>query len=318
MTPATRRTITGFLLAAATAAVLHAAGQQRSAQAPPAPKPPKGAPGEPWPDAKTIESHRVAAENRKLFNTEDPLPFTLTADFNTINKDKNPNSTKMYPGTIEFPTDDGKTKTVNIEMRPRGHSRRAICFEVPLKLTFPKEEVKGTVFDGVGSIKLGVHCRSDFEDYVDREYLNYKIYNLLTPNSFRARLAKATYVDVKTKKPIDKDPHFAMFLEDDDDVARRMSGRITDQKDLKFPQVDKDTVYTMTIFEYMISNLDMSLSAQHNVKVVEVPAGTKYPVPYDFDYSGLVNASYSQPPPNLTTLRGAPLESVRVRLYRGP
>src|SRR5215475_13693315 len=99
MTPATRRTITGFLLAAATAAVLHAAGQQRSAQAPPAPKAPKGGAGEAWPDAKTIESHRVAAENRKLFNTEDPLPFTLTADFNAINKDKNPNSTKMYPGT---------------------------------------------------------------------------------------------------------------------------------------------------------------------------------------------------------------------------
>jgi hypothetical protein len=316
MTPAIRRTFAGFLVAVASAAVLHAGLQQRSGAAPPAPKAPKGMPGEAWPDAKTIEQHRVAAENRKLFASQDVFAFTLTADFKTVNGDKNENSTKVYPGTIEFPTDDGKTKSVQIEMRPRGHSRRKICFELPLRLTFPKDEVKGTLFDGVGSIKLGVHCRSDFEDYVPREYTNYKIYNMLTPFSFRARLAKATYVDVKSKKVLET--RYAMFIEDDDDVAKRMSGRITDQKDLRFAQVDKDSIVTSTVFEYMISNLDVSLAAQHNMKVVEVPAGTKYAVPYDFDYSGLVNASYSQPPPNLQGIDGRPLESVRVRLYRGP
>ncbi len=309
MTPALRRTFAGLLVAVASAAVLHAGLQQRSAQAPPAPKAPKGG-AEPWPDAKTIESHRVAAENRKLFNSKDPFPFTLTADFKTINADKDENSTKVYPGTIEFPTDDGKTKSVQIEMRPRGHSRRKICFELPLRLTFPKDEVKGTIFDGVGSIKLGVHCRSDFEDYVPREYANYQIYNMLTPKSFRARLAKASYVDVKTKKPLET--RYAMFIEDDDDVAKRMSGRITDQKDLRFAQVDQDTLMSSTIFEYMISNLDMSISGQHNYKIVEMPTGEKYPVPYDFDYSGLVNANYSVPPPQFK------IESVRVRVYRGP
>src|SRR5262249_12460888 len=102
------------------------------------------------------------------------------------------------------------------------------------------------------------------------------------------------------------------FIEDDDDVARRMSGRITDQKDLRFAQFDQDTLMSSTIFEYMISNLDMSVSQQHNYKIVEMPTGAKYPIPYDFDYSGLVNASYSVPPPDFH------IESVRVRVYRGP
>ncbi len=33
-----------------------------------------------------------------------------------------------------------------------------------------------------------------------REYAAYRIFNLVTPESFRARLAKVTYVDTGTKK----------------------------------------------------------------------------------------------------------------------
>jgi hypothetical protein len=322
MTPAIRNTVVGFTIAVTTAVALHASfGPQVQAgpaappaAAKPAAKPAKGVPGEAWPDTKTIETRRLGAENRKLFNGTEAFPITITGDWKGINSDKNPVNKKVFPATIEFATEDGKTKSVPVQIKTRGHSRLQICFEPPLRLEFQKEDVKGTMFDGIGSIKLGVHCRSDFEDYVIREYANYKIYQLLTPMSFRARLAHATYIDVKTKKPLET--RYAMFIEDDDDVARRMSGRLTDQKDLKFVQVDLKTVTNLSLFEYMISNLDMSLAAQHNIRIAELPTGVRYPIPYDFDYSGLVNADYAVPPQNLQAQYH--LESVRTRLYRGP
>jgi hypothetical protein len=311
MTPAIRTILVGLMIAATSAAALDAAGRQAARGTPPAPqKKVKGAAGQPWPDAATIEARRVAAENRKLFSTDEPLPFTLTADFKTIDNDKDQNSTKVYQGVIEFAGPDGQPKDVPIEIRPRAHSRRVICSFIPLRLTFPKEQVKGTVFDGISSIKLGVHCKNEFEELVPREYAAYRINNLLTPYSFRARLAHASYVDAKTKKALDT--RLAMFIEDDDDVARRMGGRLTDQQGLRFTSVDLDTVTELALFEDLIANHDISLFAQHNIKVVELPSGVKYPVPYDLDESGVVDAPYAIPPPVLH------IDTIKDRVYRGP
>jgi hypothetical protein len=313
MTPAIRNLSLGVMMAVCGAAALQAGAQQQRT-APPAPvaadKKVKGG-AQPWPDAKTIESRRASSEGRKLFASEDVLPITLTADFKSLNNDKNVNSTKVYPGTVTFAGPDGQPKTVNVTLTPRGHSRRVICNWVPLRITFPKEPVKGTVFDGVESIKLGVHCKAEADDIVAREYAVYKIDNLLTPRSFRARPAKASYVDVKSGKPMETDKN-AMFIEDDDDVARRMSGRITDAEGLNFARVDYDTITMQLLFEYMISNHDISLSAQHNFRVIEMPDGKKYPVPYDFDYSGVVDAPYAIAPAVLH------IDTVKNRVYRGP
>lgn len=314
MNPAIRNTLVGLTAAAIaagamTSTALRAQQSSGAAAAAPAKKIKGGA--QPWPDEKTIEARKVSSQNRKLFTSDDVLPISMTADFKAINNDKNQNSTKIYPGTITFAGPDGQPKTVQINLQPRGHSRRTICNWVPLRLTFPKEGVKGTVFDGVEAIKLGVHCRSDVDDIIMREYAVYRIGGLISPTYFRARPAKATYIDVKSGKPMESDKN-AMFIEDDDDVARRMGGRITDAQGLSFSRVDFDSVATQSMFEYMISNHDFGLTTQHNVRVVEMQAGPKYVIPYDFDYSGVVDAPYAIPPPQLH------LTSVKDRMYRGP
>ena len=187
-----------------------------------------------------------------------------------------------------------------------------MCDFVPLRLEFDKEEMKGTEFEGHSSLKLGTHCRSVavFEQYVLREYTAYKIMNILTPLSFRVRLAKGTYIDSTSQKTLAT--RWAMFAEDDDDVARRQEGRIDDRPQLLFRHMNGEYLGIMTMFEYMIGNTDVSIATQHNVKIVETPAGVRYPVPYDFDYSGLVNTSYAVPDKMFS------LSSVRQRLYRGP
>ena len=263
-----------------------------------------------WPDAKTIEDRRKSATNRRLFRVTEPLAFTLIADFKAVNRDRDPKSTRTFPATIEFARDDGTTASIPLRIRTRGHSRRVLCAFAPLRLELPKEQTKGTVFDGHGALKLGTHCRTEFEEYVLREHAAYRIYNLLTPRSFRTRLAKATYVDASSKKV--QGIRYGMFIEDDDDVAKRLGGQIVDIPKMTFNRVDMETMTLMALFEYMIGNTDMSLHVQHNVRLTQTPEGMRYPVPYDFDYAGLVDAQYAVPG------TGLGLVSVRDRLYRGP
>ena len=55
---------------------------------------------EPWPDADALKTRRLEAEARPLFQRTDPIEFTLTANFNAINKDRNPESTTRYPAVL--------------------------------------------------------------------------------------------------------------------------------------------------------------------------------------------------------------------------
>ena len=71
----------------------------------------------------------------------------------------------------------------------------------------------------------------------------------------------------------------------------------------------------MTIFNYMIGNTDWSVPNQHNCKILSgndfSQPGLGIIIPYDFDYSGLVNTDYAVP------YDGLGLKSVLERRYLG-
>lgn len=266
--------------------------------------------------AETLEDRlkrQRAALERALFAAEEPLPFTLIADFKAVNRDRNPESDKVFPGTLVVGNKNGGEDRIQVNIRTRGHSRRlsTTCTFAPLRIEFPNRG-EGTVFDGHKALKLGTHCRDvdSYEQYSYREYLVYKIFNRITQRSFRARLATATYVDSSNNKPITT--RAGLFLEDDDDVARRMGGEASDLQNMSFSHVDAEAMTLIGLFQYMIGNTDMSLAKLHNIILVRAANGTVYPVPYDFDYSGVVNARYAVPAVALN------LPTVRERLYRGP
>ena len=302
-----------ILFVGTAAAAIGAASPPQAARVQAPPKAIKTTPPKEWPDAATAAKQQKDAENRRLFASTAPLVFTMTANFKAVQSDRSPTSTRTFPATLEFPRGDGSSITVALPIRTRGQVRRSTdtCEFAPIRLEFPKDEMKGTVFAAQHVLKLGTHCRNvkEFEQYVLREYAAYRIFNLLSPQSFRVRLARATYVDSVTKKNLGT--KYAMFIEGDEDVAKRMGGRLVTQPG---PQAHLDTDFftLMTLFEYMIGNLDVSIINEHNVKLVQTPNRTVYAVPYDFDYSGLVDASYAVPPP------GMKVTTVRDRLYRGP
>jgi hypothetical protein len=266
---------------------------------------------EAWPDAETMRQRKIEAEKLPLFATDEPLVLTLKADFKAINKERTEKSTRRFPGTLSTGDD---SPSIPVELGSRGHSRLnvATCAWVPLRVQFKKKEVAGTVFDGQSSLKLVTHCRdnNDFEQHVLREYLPYRIYSLVSPIAFRARLAKVSYVDAASGKPLTT--RYGMFIEDDSDVARRAEARSVDLPRTLYKDLDPESLMTMSLFEYMIANTDVSVYVLHNVKLMVTEQHTTYPVPYDFDYSGLVNAPYANPDPKLG------ISTVRDRIYRGP
>ena len=286
--------------------------------APPTPgaakkKDPRARLAEPWPDAERMQKRREDAEARRLFRDSDPLPFTLTTDFKAVNKDRNPDSTRRFPAVLNVAGDDGQARSIPVTLRTRGHSRLVHnCDFVPIRVEFPKEGVKGTPFESQGALKLGTHCydSKEYEQYTLREYLAYRLFNLFTPRSFRVRLARATYVDSNRGKTLAT--RYAIFLESEGDVARRLEGRIAELPRTIFRNLDSESLTLMMLFEYMIGNTDLSIHALHNVRLVQNQARVLHPVPYDFDYSGLVNARYA------VASRLLRLKTVRERAYRGP
>ena len=269
---------------------------------------------EPWPDVAVIRQRHTEAENRRLFQSADSLTFTLTANFNAVNKDRDENSTKRFPATLAVTAENGKSSTLNVSLSTRGHFRlrQTSCSFVPLRVEFERPGATGTPFDGQKALKLVTHCRENkaYEQYTMREYLVYRIFNLLTPRSFRGRLAKVTYVEATSGKLLTT--RYGMFLEDDDDVARRMDGRIAELFNASFKELDANSQTMMFLFEYMIGSTDLSVVRLHNIRLVQDRARVLYPVPYDFDLSGLVDTSYALVDKKLN------INSVRDRLYRGP
>src|SRR5262245_28962039 len=283
------------------------------AQDAPAAAPPKKNPllklVEPWPDDEALARLKSEAEGRKLFQDATPIEFTLTSDFKAINKERTPNNGKEFPGVLTL---DGKE--IAVKLGSRGHLRlkKTTCDFVPIKVAFEKDAIAGTLFEGQTTLKLGTHCQNDreFNQFVIREYLTYKLANLATPFSFRARLARATYVDAQSKKPIST--HHALFLEHENDVARRLSGRDVALPQLAFKALDMDALTTMSILEYMLGNTDYSIWALHNVVIVQNKMRKLFPVAYDFDSSGMVSPPYAAPDARLL------IKKVTDRLYRGP
>jgi hypothetical protein len=249
----------------------------------------------------------------RLFRAEAPIEVTLAADFRDVFRDRDTVALERKPATISFPSDSGPM-TLPVELGTRGHFRlrSSTCEFPPLKVFFDKEKVRRTPFGGNGSLKLVTHCgrATRYEQNVLLEHAIYRAYNRLTDLSHRSRLARVTYAD--TKDPARTITRYGFFLEDDDEMARRNGGQILPMVGGGLDEMDPAQLDLVAVFQYLIGNTDWSVIMIHNIRLVQVEGHPYFlPVAYDFDWSGVVNASYARPDPQLGT------RTVRDRIYRG-
>jgi hypothetical protein len=248
-----------------------------------------------------------------LFTSNDPIEFVLEADWNQLDGDRGLESEER-PGRVLWTGPDGRKTAIPIQVKTRGFFRlqRSTCFSPPLRLNVPGEGTEGTVFQGQDKLKLVTYCRDrdNYEQNVLEEYLAYRIYNLLTDISFRVRLARITYVDSRGED--DPVTRMGFLIEDEDAMAERLGGRIMDVPGAPASHFQQDQAALMYVFQFMIGNTDWAVLQFHNLKALGV--GPEYfPVPYDFDWSGLVDAPYAGPNPKIASV----IDNVRERLYMG-
>jgi hypothetical protein len=269
---------------------------------------------EPWPDASKLAERQAEARDLPLFQSDEPLELSLAADFDALKDDREVDSTARFPGVLSLSGEDGVPITIGVEVGTRGNLRLnpRVCSFPPLKVELSKKQSRGTPFEGQGSLKLVTHCHGggDYEERVLEEALAYRVANVVTPASFRIRLARIRYVDDRDGDEIDT--RWAFFIEDVDDVARRLLARVAPLEGKLFHQVDRPSLLRLSVFQFAIGNTDYSIYGLHNVRLVQDRHGTLTPVPYDFDVTGLVNAPYGRPGHKLR------ISSLRDRLYRGP
>jgi len=270
---------------------------------------------EPWPDAEKLAQRQAEAETLPLFRTAEPLELTLAADFEAVSKDRTVDSPNRFPGVLTVAGEDGRPVALEVRLGTRGNLRlnRKVCSFVPLRVEFVKKrQARGTPFEGQGSLKLVTHCRNsgDYEQRVLGEALAYRIVNLVTPASFRVRLVRLSYRDSGDEDKVAT--KWAFFIEDVDDVARRLQGRVAPLEKRLFHNLDQESLLRLSVFQFAIGNTDYSIHALHNVRLVQLRDGKLLPLAYDFDVSGLINPPYGAPSPKL------PISNLRDRLYRGP
>ncbi|WP_162888033.1 hypothetical protein [Sphingomonas mesophila] len=260
----------------------------------------------------------IAAAATPLFATDEPLRLTIAGPVDQIAKGS-PGSSPNRPGTLAV----AGSAPLPITLAPRGITRREkdVCQFPPLRVTFNQPPPAASPFAGQRRLKLVTHCRGapDFQNFLLLEYAAYKLFNALTPLSFRARLAQVDYTDDAGRPIVSR---YAFFIEDIDDVARR-NGMTFARMGERFPvsRLAPRDAARFAIFQYMVGNLDWALQAGpagddccHNSRPI-APQGAASaqlsPVPYDFDFSGLVSAPYATPPAMI------PVSNVRQRRYRG-
>jgi hypothetical protein len=266
-----------------------------------------------------------AAAESQLFADSTPLHIALTAPFPDLVRSA-PEAPKPYPATLTL-ENAAAPQTFQVGLQARGVSRRrgGICRFPPLWVRFDKSQLHGTLFHGEHKLKLVTYCQpaAGYDQHIVLEYLAYRLYNVITPVSYRVRAAEVTYRTAASDAGLTR---FGYLIEDIGGVAARngLAELNVATHQVTAAQLDPTAAGRAALFEFMISNLDWDFLAAtpgteccHNVRLLAAPGATPAsaaavaPLPYDFDQSGLVDAPYAEAP------AGLPVNNVTERLYRG-
>jgi hypothetical protein len=245
-----------------------------------------------------------------LFDTDDLFEITLKFDISQYKRVKS--DTTYLDAVLTYHINKTDSVSKNIKVRARGNIRRTgICDFPPLMLNFHMKNSEGAEFAGINKLKIVPYCKIGYEQYILKEYIAYKLYNVLTDYSLRVRLFKITYLNsVRDKKPLTQ---FAFAIEPVSLLEKRTKTKELNYSNVTQRHINPTMLDRTAIFNYLIGNTDWSVPIKHNVILLtnskNPPANDNLIVAYDFDYSGLVSAEYAVP------FDGLPIKTVQERLY---
>lgn len=250
-----------------------------------------------------------------LFRSQETLEVEITAPLSTLLRERS--ETEYLPGVFSYEGPDGAKVELDVRVRARGNFRHRNCDFPPVTLNFSRSQVAGTLLDQQNKLKMVVHCKitRQYEQAVVREYLAYRMLNILTDLSFRVRLLQVVWVD--SEERTGTMVRSAFLIEDRDRLAARIGREEQAFERTEVAALDPAYLNLVSLFQYLAGNVDFSPIAGsggeccHNHAMYGNVAGPLLAIPYDFDFSGIVNA------PNAVVDRERGVERLGQRVYRG-
>jgi hypothetical protein len=253
-----------------------------------------------------------------LFQSDTPLMVIIEMPLRQLLRQKK--TDPPVEGVLRYTDAEGRDVALDIAVSVRGNNRLEQCRYPPLKVNLKRKQVTATLFAGQNKLKLVTQCGKGptYRRYLSHEFKIYRAYNLLTEHSFRVRQLEVTFRDsIGSNKDVIQQ---AFFIESDGNAAARLNMRTVNVATVNPSQFDSRQLGIFALFQYMIGNTDWAVlkgpgseDCCHNGKIVAPPDSIDgwVVLPYDFDQSGIINASYALPSDAL------PIRNVRQRLYRG-
>lgn len=241
-------------------------------------------------------SYGVPVKEKKslfdLFQSEKKTELILMANFDSIKA--NIRNKEYVAGVLEIKQDNKNSTSLPVKLRPRGKSRRMMCDFPPLKLKFQKEYLDSIGIEKHDEFKLVTHCmETDWtQAVIMREYLTYQLYNVITPYSFQAKLVNITYKNKGSS--FSKTKNIGIVIEDPEAMAKRNKCKTMGKMVIQLDSLQGEQEKMATVFQFMIGNADWSFAMARNTELIQMKDGHIVPVPYDFDYAGLVKAPYAR------------------------
>lgn len=231
----------------------------------------------------------------KIFEEHEPISITLKYDISSFIRHKH--KSEYFDAQMTIQSNEF-VKTKDVRVKSRGNFRKNQCFFPPIFLNFKTDPIETTELEGIRKVKLVTHCSTSTSNsyYILREYLAYKMYNVLTDYSFRVQLVDMNYIDTGRKgRHYQK---YGFLLEPIELVCSRNESVEINSELANASNIIRDQSDVVAMFHYMIGNTDWRFNGGHNMKCVKSlndisPKVT--PVPYDFDFSGMVGAYYAFP-----------------------
>jgi len=260
-----------------------------------------------------------------LFADNTVLRLTIPLDFSELCRPRESENCTFTPTVLVYGSASGDKRSVPVEVKARGGWRSLTrnCSVPLLWVRFTEKDVLGTPFEGQTLLPLTTHCgkgvsaealtravpRADFEQYLLREFLGYRIYSALTELSLRTRLVRISYPD--PGRASRSTLHYAFFTEHFDAAAARTGHTRPERGNFDAERLDAQAAARLALFQFMIGNTDWSIARERNTMLLQSREGRQLPVPFDLDMSGLVDADYAGPAP------GLPIDDVRERYFLG-
>jgi hypothetical protein len=257
----------------------------------------------------TVRSAAAQSAPGTFFQSDSVLAVTLRTDLRALLRDRDTANAEWRAATLTYAGRDSAI-TVPLRVRTRGLYRLTNCEFPPIRLRFSQNEVRGTPWHDLRRPKLVTHCenRDEYEQNLLQEYAIYRVLRLFTPVSFGARLLRVTYEDSAGRvRPVTR---YGIVTEDPERLAERLGGTLLDSAGIRIVRLQQSNAVMLSVFQYFIANTDWAIAFLHNIALVRMADGL-YGVPFDFDWTGVINARYARPNPV------ARISSVRERVYRG-